>query len=222
MAKIDNQPGEQKREHLGIELDVMLQLQLRGAKDVWKSTLVGFVREQYLIVSIPQIPGLWVKLHQQNHIIVRYVHRGKVYGFYTTLVGTMDEPFRLAFLAYPENIEVVNLRRFERTPCMIPAQLSIEGLSCKGVFTDVSPGGCSFLFDQSVAGGSDSINVGDEVAFSVQLIGSPEARTINAVIKNIRVIGKKISLGTQFRNPDDGLLHSIKIYVDNVSRFDIV
>lgn len=221
MDTIDTELMGNKGENLGIELEVTLRLQLRGARDVWKSTLIGMVRGNYLIASIPHIPGLWVKLHQENHIIVRYLYRGKVYGFYSTLVGTMEEPFRLAFLSYPEKIEIVNLRKHERTTCLLPAQLSMDGTSYRGVMTDVSPGGCSFLFDRAgTEEGTGCFYVGDEVAFSVQFVGSSQASSINATIKNVKAVSKRTSIGAQFNDPDENLLQLIKAYVEGVGKFD--
>ncbi len=221
MDNVEKGIHQDQGEHLGIELSVILRLQLRGAKDVWRSTLVGMVRDHYLIASIPHIPGLWVKLHQENHIIVRYLYRGKVYGFYSTLVGTMEEPFRLAFLSYPEKIEIVNLRKHERTTCLLPAQLSMDGTACKGVVTDISVGGCSFLFDR--AGTEErmgAVNVGDDVAFSMHFVGSSEAKTINATVKNVKTVNKRTSIGAQFNGPDDDLLKLIREYTEEVGMLD--
>lgn len=219
MLETGNQAVQHQKEHLGVELGITLRLQLRGAKDTWKSTLVGMVRDRYLIAEIPSIPGLWVKLYQMNNIIVRYLHNGKVYGFYATLIGAMNEPFHLAFLSYPENIEIVNLRKFERTPCMIPALISMNGASYEGVFTDVSEGGCSFLFDQSVSPGA-AISVGEEVLFSTRVIGSSDVQSIKATVRNIKLGDKRTFIGTQFHDLDDNLLQSIRTYMEKVGNLD--
>lgn len=221
MEETGKQTIKHNKEHLGIKLGVALRIQLRGSKDTWKSTLVGMVTDRYLIVEVPPIPGLWVKLHQVNNIIVRYLHDGKVYGFYSTLVGAMDEPFRLTFLSYPEKIEIVNLRKFQRVPCLIPAVVSLNGGSYHGVFTDVSEGGCSFLFDQSGAASDVGPGLGEEVTFSVCLIGSSEVRSIGATVRSVRMIGKSMSVGTQFQDPGGDLLSSIRTYMEKVGGLDV-
>ena len=130
--------GEQtihRKEYLGIEPGINLRIQLRGARDTWNGTVVGMVEGRYLIAEVPPIPGLWVKLHQMNNIIVRNLYDGKAYGFYSTLMAALNEPFRLAFLSYPEKIETVNLRKFQRVPCLIPGAVSMNGVSHLGVFT---------------------------------------------------------------------------------------
>ena len=213
------QPHKEKG-HLGIELGIVLRIQLRGMKDTWNSTLVGMAGNRYLIAEIPAIPGLWVKLHQMNNIIVRYLHDGKVYGFYSTLVGEMSEPFRLAFLSYPEDIEIVNLRKSERAPCLIPALISVNGASHPGAFTDVSEGGCSFLFDQSNSSGA-GVTVGEEILFSVRFIGSSDIKSIKAIVKNIRLADKRTSVGTQFHEPGDDILESIRTYMEKVGNLDV-
>jgi len=222
MEETDKQAVHHRREkeHLGIELGIVLRIQLRGMKDTWNSTLVGMARNRYLISEIPAIPGLWVKLHQVNNIIVRYLHDGKVYGFYSTLVGEMSEPFRLAFLSYPEDIEIVNLRQSQRAPCLIPALISMNGASHQGAFTDISEGGCSFLFDQSNSSGA-GVAVGEEILFSVRFIGSSEVKSIKAIVKNIRLADKRTSIGTQFHEPGDDILESIRTYMEKVGNLDV-
>ncbi len=209
------------KEYLGIELGINLRIQLRGGRDTWNGTLVGMVEGRYLIAEVPPIPGLWVKLHQMNNIIVRYLHDGKAYGFYSTLIAALNEPFRLAFLSYPKKIETVNLRKFQRVPCLIPGAVSMSGVSHHGVFTDVSEGGCSFLFDQSGSASDPGVNVGDEIVFSVRLIGSSEEKSVRAIVRNIRMAEKGTSIGTQFHEPGDDLLNSIRSYMGKVGNLDV-
>ncbi len=216
--------GEQttyRKESLGIELGINLRIQLRGARDTWNGTLVGMVANRYLIADVPPIPGLWVKLHQMNNIIVRYLHDGKAYGFYTTLIAAMNDPFRLAFLSYPEKIETVNLRKFQRVPCLIPAAVSMDGATHQGAFTDLSEGGCSFLFDQSGTTPGPGVNIGDEIVFSVCLIGSSQERAVRAIVRNIRTAEAGTSIGTQFHEPGDDLLDSIRSYMEKVGNLDV-
>ncbi len=209
------------REQLGITLGIALRVQLRGSKDTWNASLVGMVEGRYLIAEVPPIPGLWVKLHQMNNIIVRYLHDGKAYGFYSTLIAALNEPFRLAFLSYPEKIETVNLRKFQRVPCLIPGAVSMSGVSRRGVFTDVSEGGCSFLLDQSGSAPDLGVNIGDEIVFSVRLIGSSDERSVKAIVRNIRTAEKGTSIGTQFHEPGDDLLDSIRTYMGKVGNLDV-
>ena len=216
--------GEQtihRKEYLGIEPGINLRIQLRGARDTWNGTVVGMVEGRYLIAEVPPIPGLWVKLHQMNNIIVRYLYDGKAYGFYSTLLAALNEPFRLAFLSYPEKIETVNLRKFQRVPCLIPGAVSMNGVSHLGVFTDVSEGGCSFLFDQSGSAPNPGVNVGDEIVFSARLIGSSEERSVRAIVRNVRMAEKGMSIGTQFHEPGDDLLDSIRSYMGKVVNLDV-
>lgn len=220
MGKTGDQAINQK-EQLGITVGINLRIQLRGSKDTWNGNLVGMAADRYLIAEVPAIPGLWVKLHQTNNIIVRYLRGGKAYGFYSTLIAAMNEPVRLAFLAYPEKIETVNLRKFQRVPCLIPAAVSMNGVSHQGAFTDMSEGGCSFLFDQSGAAPDLGVQIADEIVFSVCLIGSSKEREIRAIVRNVRTADKRTSIGTQFHEPGDDLLESIRSYMGKVGNLDV-
>jgi hypothetical protein len=85
----------------------------------------------------------------------------------------------------------------------------------------VSEGGCSFLFDRSGTASDVGLAVGDEIVFSVRLIGSSEVSSIRAIVRNIRVADRRISLGTEFHEPGDALLNSIRTYMEKVGNLDV-
>ena len=45
---------------IGVEWGMRLQLRLRNFTESYWSTLVGMDRGQYLICTMPRIPGIWV------------------------------------------------------------------------------------------------------------------------------------------------------------------
>jgi c-di-GMP-binding flagellar brake protein YcgR len=209
----------QQELYLGIEPGVLLQLQLEGVRGSYKSTLVGMERGLYLISRIPQMPGLKAKLGKEDQVIVRYLYEGTAYGFRSMLLGVTNEPFRLAFLSYPENIEVVNLRTQERVSCFFPAVLSLNESSWEGVILDVSPGGCNFVFDPTGDKDTTGFNIGDVVLLSTQITGSSGPMTLRGTIRNIRQRETEITLGTQFHEVEPLAIDAITRYADSVRKF---
>ena len=204
--------------NLGIELGTTLQLQFVGLRESAKTTLVGMERNSYLIARSPQISGIWTKLHKENHVIVRYLYEGMVYGFKCTLLGIIDEPFRLMLLSYPEHIETVNLRKQERVSCFLPAKLINNNIDYAGVILDISAGGCNFFFDLSDHEGLPDIKVGDDVKFSLHIGGSSGVTTVQATVRNLRSGGDKITIGAQFLNVDIETLSNLETYINIVTR----
>jgi len=207
--------------NLGIELGTTLQLQFVGLKESAKTTLVGMERNSYLIARSPQISGIWTKLHKENHVIVRYLYEGMVYGFKCTLLGVIDEPFRLMLLSYPEHIETVNLRKQERVSCFLPAKLIKDSLDCAGVILDISAGGCNFFFDLSDREGLPDIKVGDEVKFFLHIGGSSGIKTVQATVRNLRSSGDRMTIGAQFQNVDIETFGNLETYISTVTRSKI-
>lgn len=207
-----------KTGNLGIEFGTTLQLQFVGLKETAKTTLVGMERNSYLIARSPQISGIRTKLHKENHVTVRYLYEGKVYGFKCTLLGVIDEPFRLMLLSYPERIETVNLRKQERVSCFLPAKLIKDNLDYAGVILDISAGGCNFFFDLSGHEGLPDVKVGDEVKFSLHIGGSSGIKTVQATVRNLRSGGDRMTMGAQFQNVDIETLDNLETYINTVTR----
>ncbi len=78
--------------------------------------------------------------------------------------------------------------------------------------------------DDGVLGVGDDllgVGVGDEIAFSVRFIGSSEVRSIRAIVRNVRMADRRTSIGTQFHEPGDDLLNSIRIYMEKMGSLDV-
>ena len=155
---------------IGVEWGMRLQLRPRNSESYW-STLVGMDRGQYLICSTPQIPGIWVAVNGHEEATVRYLYSGVVYGFKSRLLNLIDEPFRLLFLSYPADIETVNLRQYQRVPCLVPATAKKGDATYKGVLLDLSLTGCCFAFDSASDSEEIEIAPGQELGVSFQIAG---------------------------------------------------
>ena len=132
----------------GLAIGAYVHVALEGA-GACRGLFVGMEFGQYLLVKLPLVADIGNKLYMKNHVIIRYVHGGNIYGFRSTLIGLIRESIRLAIFAYPEAVESMNLRREERFACLLPGVLKIAGPGeettiGEGKLTDLSSGGCSF------------------------------------------------------------------------------
>ncbi len=77
-------------------------IRVDGFNESYKGRLVGMDRGHYLIFTTPRIRGIWMKVGKDNHIVVRYLHKGIVYGFKCGIISLIEEP-PLMVLSYPED-----------------------------------------------------------------------------------------------------------------------
>jgi len=211
-ASLNNRTGQ-----ISIEWGTPLRISCKGFTESYKSVLTGMERDRYLICNTPDIPGIWTMLYKMNQIIVRYIHRGIVYGFKCTLMGIIEDPLHLMILSYPDNIETVKLRKHERITCLIPATASIDSTTYKGAVLDISMGGCSFKCNVS---SNDEIAVKENDAISMQIAGLQGNQILKLGVANIRRYNKKITLGGQFRDLDGNALAALQDFIDTLAELE--
>jgi c-di-GMP-binding flagellar brake protein YcgR len=186
----------------GIYLGTLLQLQFEGLGSS-RSTLIGMEPGKFLVVNTPPIADIGSKLFMKNHGIVRYLSSGNVYAFRCTLLGIIKEPFRMSILSYPDSIENINLRKYERISCILDATISHQEKSFEGIVTDLSIGGCSFDFNKSDLTAFPEIKITDEVSVSMQLKQKGEIRKMQSVVRSMKKDKDTLSLGLQFVPADN-------------------
>jgi hypothetical protein len=205
----------------GLILGTTLQLQIQGL-GVTLSTLTGMEEGQYILIKTPPFAELATKLHEKNHIIVRYVNGGEVFGFRTTLIAIIREPVRFSILSYPMNVESINLRKHERVNCMVPAGIKlVEGGHYEGIVVDMSIGGCSFEFNTPERGEFPLMKIDEEAALAINIPGNSESAVFNISLRSIKMDNKAMRIGIQFLKSDfaetDAISFGmIKKYIESV------
>jgi len=185
----------------GASLEMPLQLTVEGV-GMFRGKLVGAEQGRYLLVKMPHLPDLASKLYQKNHLIVRYLHAGRVYGFRSTLIGMIKEPMRLFVLSYPEAIESHNTRKNERFDCMIPASVKLadhpEGEGWKGIINDMSMGGCRFRAKLNGQEDLTTLKVGETLALAFGFLGEETWQTLVTELRSLALDKKQVTLGLSF------------------------
>lgn len=199
----------------GAAIGMPMNISLEGL-GMFKCSLIGMEYDQYLIVKLPPLPDIPAKLYQKNHIVVRYFHGGNAYGFRSTLIGMIKDPVRLHFLAYPDSLEHLNLRKDERYVCFIPARISKhdtggEIMDLQGFISDISAGGCSFECKEHFDSARKELAVGTAIDFFFRFHNEETWRVIPGEIRTFRGDQNKLVLGIKYRpdlsrfSPDDTL-----------------
>jgi c-di-GMP-binding flagellar brake protein YcgR len=202
---------------LNIGIGIPVQFQLGGTGNRLRATgvVAGMTPEEHLLIRIPTIPGILSRLNEGDSIVVRYVYDGNVYGFSSTIVTFINRPVLIAFLAYPDTVEKLNLREAKRIPCCLPATVRTDGSDYKAVIVDISLGGSRVCLEEGVSD-SSSLAIDQTVDMSFHLVGVAEEQVIGCRIKNVKKDAQFFELGFQFDQQNEAVLKNVKEYLENM------
>lgn len=98
------------------------------------STLIGYVRDDYLIVKIPLDSGAPISLTEGDKLTIRVFSGVTVCSFAASVLRVFGRPMNYVHLSFPTLIQGTSLRAAMRVKVDIPAQLSCEDGSNVSVF----------------------------------------------------------------------------------------
>jgi c-di-GMP-binding flagellar brake protein YcgR len=205
----------EKKAKLTIALGSDLSMQIDGMEEKFKAILVGIESPNYLMVRM-QIPSRFRdQIDTGTSFIIRYIYLGNVYGFRTKSIGSIDKPYRITFLSYPETVESLNIRKAQRVTCSIPATLDLDKIQLKRLILDISKNGIRFKINTS----SDifgKVKIDDNLNISFPLLGLEGFHTFNGRIKSMNGDSEQLTLGIEFLDVKPSLEAKIDNYVNDV------
>ncbi len=176
----------------------------------------GLSLSKFILIQTPVSINQKKDLVPQNSVIVRYVYNGTVMGFKANIIQSIDTPFRLIFISYPELIDRHTLRTCERADVIIHAQFTLADKETTVIIRDLSCNGCLLVLDSN-AKRTIHLEGGDQVGFlSFSTDISQEMLNIGCKIMRIRSDKKKTELGIEFDSHDTETLDKITQYVDHI------
>jgi c-di-GMP-binding flagellar brake protein YcgR len=119
------EPQEFAFEDMNLQVGVRLQIIIhRHLKPVnYFSTLIGYVRDEYLIVRVPMGNGTPVGLVEGEPITIRVFSGTNVCSFACTVERVFDRPLLYVHVSFPDAIQGTSLRAAMRVKVDIPAKL---------------------------------------------------------------------------------------------------
>ncbi|MBB5368145.1 MULTISPECIES: flagellar brake protein [unclassified Janthinobacterium] len=88
------------------------------------STLIGYIKDEYLIVKIPMDNGGPIVLNEGDKLTIRVFSGVTVCSFACSVLRIFGRPLNYAHLSFPDAIQGTSLRTAMRVKVEIPAQLS--------------------------------------------------------------------------------------------------
>jgi len=143
---LDITPREFAFESLNMQVGVRLQLMThRRVKPVpYFSTLIGYVKDEYIIVKIPMENGMPIGLTEGERVTIRVFSGVNVCSFACTVERMFARPLFYVHLSFPTSIQGTSLRGAMRVKTDIPvrvnstAQPDAVPIDCKLVNISVS------------------------------------------------------------------------------------
>jgi c-di-GMP-binding flagellar brake protein YcgR len=124
---------------VGVRLQVMTHRHLKPAP--YFSTLIGYVKDEYLIIKIPTENGAPIAMTEGDPLTIRVFSGVNVCSFACSVERVFARPLNYVHLSFPTSIQGTSLRGAMRVKADIPARASRVGadaapVSC--VLTNVS------------------------------------------------------------------------------------
>jgi hypothetical protein len=195
---LKNENGDNHQLCPGLVPGTVLRVQVEGFGNI-QTNLIGMEDGAYLIIKTPPIPEIGTKLFQKNHIIIRYFYAGQIFGFRSTLLSLIKEPFRFSILSYPTHVEKINIRKHERVSCMLPAKLKMPRGLYAILIEDISIGGCFFEVLMPEDRKFPVVKIGDEALLFLNLSEITDNIILNMIIRTIKCDIRIMKIGVQFK-----------------------
>ncbi len=205
----------EKNEKLAIALGSELNMQIDGMEEKFKSILIGIEAPTYIMVRM-RIPSRFRNQIDNGTIfLVQYVYMGHLYGFRTKSLGSVEKPYKVTFLSYPEKVESLNIRKAPRVSCFIPATLETDKEQLRGLVMEISKSGIRFTI-KTDKGDTNDMKINDSLEISFPLLGFEGIHKLKGIIKSINCDATGTSFGIQFKDITSSLEEMIDSYVRDV------
>jgi c-di-GMP-binding flagellar brake protein YcgR len=183
-------PQDVDFETMNLQVGTRLQLIThRRVKPVqYFSALIGYVKDEYILLKIPMENGAPIALAEGERLTIRVFSGIKVCSFACTVERVFGRPLFYMHVSFPSSVQGTSLRTAMRVKVDLPAHLSGSG-------THGKPMACSIV-NLSVSGAlvtSPSRLPGDEqqIALQFSLKAPPDDQEVHisahAAIRNVNV-----------------------------------
>lgn len=109
----------------------------------YQISICGWLENSHIITDVPTINREYLRLAPHTGIHVYFVKDGTVISFESRVIIDHSQPPPYMIIEFPQSLEKVNMRRYERFKTKLPIVYVMKGedISRKGTIFDVSFGG---------------------------------------------------------------------------------
>lgn len=179
-------------EDLDINIGMPLNIQLLAGESKRRHDVlvIGCLKGESLLVTMPRENGLQAKIFPHDEYIVRFFKGRNVIAFKTKVLHVATIPYPHLHLEYPKQLERMEIRQSERIRLSVPSQVLTKGAKHWAALRDLSSTGALVILNDPVAKKDDHI----ELFFELKLGEIEREIHLVAVVRNDRIK----------QNPDSG------------------
>ncbi|MBI4666545.1 MAG: flagellar brake protein [Nitrospinae bacterium] len=194
-----------------IRLPIGERCQIQIDQGKYPSAIRGYDFPRYALLEGPLSHGKPMVVPVGLVYVVRYIHKGHVYGFESQLVREYSTPIRLWVMKYPDEVQIISLRQSKRISTYIPATLEVKNQKREGALIDLSEGGGLFTSN----GGE--IEQGAEGHISMTLPNGEEIKSLSCKVRSSAYINGKLTAGVSFNPAQEDQYNRVRTFYFSVA-----
>ena len=208
----------------GVQLDISLGkevvIRVPDVEHAYRGKIVGFDPYDFIIANVRLPSAVRGQLTFGGQLVLKYVHKGTIYGFRAAVHNAISSPAQLVFFDYPDVIEKIDLRRDPRHKCNIDGALHTTKGDCECMIVNVSETGCKVSARAGTRDLLKATKVNDTMVVSMNL-GSYGMLKLPLVVRNISLGKGIIYLGSMYldiRKDESGLIQKYLNKIQGLTR----
>lgn len=183
-----------------------ISMTLNNRKTMFGSTLLGWKDHAWLVCEWPTQLGPGADIPKGTPCTISYLHEGKLVGYRTDIRDLVTSPLPLLFIAFPQTVEEMHLRKHHRVSSCEPVLLirrdaggrsALSIPSCDyagGLLRDLSQGGCSVALTRTPSW----LRPGSAVRMEFELPGLGHVTNLAGLIKSADPRDGAEAIGVEF------------------------
>ena len=201
-----------------LEIGSRVELEFPHQDSLLESIMVGMLQENYLIVTNPlPFSDLEDLVGGEQRIVIKYVHKGRVWKFKAQLLKAVDTPSQLLFFEYPGVIHYHELRQAKRSSIFIPSTFHLnEEPELYGTLVDLSTKGGLCQIKHKNDTPLPQIDINTSVLLRCLLPGIKEEQQISGKVRNMQIDPAETRIGIEFVNLQPHLAVTIGQYLYSI------
>lgn len=177
-------------------LQIFLQREDDAKKHKLGVTVKGWHQHLFLVTTAPFFNGKAMLWPSGTSVTVKLINNGQIYSFSASVISTLSTPSPLYILSYPDVIENMTRRTYERIQTYIACQIETTGDdNFGGTILNLSRSGAFIRIH-----GSPIFNQGDTLYLSTTLPNGSAITKIKVSVENIKSDTEHYELGVSFDN----------------------
>lgn len=201
-----------------LEIGCKVKLEFPHLDTLLEGVMAGMLQGNCLIIAATApVAELQVLLGGDQRVIIKYVHKGRLWMFKSILVQAVDSPAQLLFFEYPGVIHYHELRKAKRTIIFVPSTFNINGEADHyGALIDLSITGGLCQIKQKTNTPPPQIDINTSIALRCLLPGIKEEQELCGRVRNMKIDKHETRFGIEFENLQPHLLDTISRYLYSI------